>query len=163
MLHDAPQVLIALEQSAFAHAIRASTWGYMTANVGHILALMLFVSSVAVMDARLIGAFAATPPASVVRPARRVAALGLLLMAGTGFTLFAAEATHVATNPVFQIKLALIVLGILNALLAGRLLREALDHTPAFTPLPGSARLHGVLSLLIWFATAACGRLIAYF
>jgi hypothetical protein len=163
MLHDAPQVLMALEQSAFASAIRESTWGYMTANVGHILALMLFVSSVAVMDARLIGAFAATPPATVVRPARRLAVLGLLLMAGTGFILFTAEATHVASNPVFQIKLALIVLGLLNALLAGRLLREALDDTPAFTPLPASARLHGAVSLLIWFATAACGRLIAYF
>jgi hypothetical protein len=163
MLHDAPQILIALEQSAFAAAIRGSSWGYMTANVGHILALMLFVSSVVVMDARLIGALAAAPPATVVRPARRLAAFGLLLMAGTGFILFAAEATHVASNSVFQIKLALIVLGILNALLAGRLLRKTLDHTPAFTPLPASARLLGVASLLIWFATAACGRLIAYF
>jgi len=163
MLHDAPPVLIALEQSAFASAIRGSSWTYMTANVGHILALMLFVSSLVVMDARLIGAFAAAPPATVVRPARRLAALGLLLMASTGFMLFAAEATHVATNPVFQIKLTLIALGILNALLAGRLLREALDHTPAFAPLPATARLLAVLSLLIWFATAACGRLIAYF
>ena len=163
MLHDAPQVLIALEQSAFGSAIRESSWGYMTANVGHILALMLFVSSMVVMDARLIGAFAAAPPAMVVRPARRLAALGLLLIAGTGFILFTAEATHVASNPVFQIKLVLIALGVLNALLAGRLLREALEHTPAFTPLPGSARLLGVVSLLIWFATAACGRLIAYF
>jgi len=163
MLHDAPQVLIALEQSAFAAAIRQSSWAYMTANVGHILALMVFVSAVVTMDARLLGAFAASPPATVVRPARRLAALGLLLMAGTGSMLFAAEATHVATNPVFQIKLVLIGLGILNAVLAGRLLRDALEQTPAFTPLPTSARLAAVLSLLIWFATAACGRLIAYF
>ena len=163
MLHDAPQVLIALEQSAFASAIRESSWAYMTANVGHILALMVFVSAVVAMDVRLLGAFAASPPATVVRPARRLAALGLLLMAGTGSMLFAAEAAHVATNPVFQIKLVLIGLGILNALLAGRLLRDVLDQTPAFTPLPSSARFVAVLSLLIWFATAACGRLIAYF
>jgi hypothetical protein len=163
MRHDAPQVLIALEQSALGAAIRESSWAYMTANVGHILALMLFASSVVVMDARLIGAFAAAPPATVVRPARRLAALGLVLMAATGFMLFTAEATHVATNPLFQIKLGLIALGILNALWAGRLLRDALDETPALAPLPTSARLLGLLSLLIWFATAACGRLIAYF
>ena len=163
MLHDAPQVLIALEQSALAAAIRQSSWAYMTANVGHILALMVFVSSVVVMDARLLGAFAAAPPSRVVRPARRLAALGLLLMAATGVMLFTAEATHVAGNPVFQIKTALIVLGILNALLAGYLLREALEETQAFEPLPTAAKLSALLSLTIWFATAACGRLIAYF
>jgi len=163
MLHEAPQLLVALEQSAFASAIRQSTWAYMTANVGHILALMLFISAVAIMDARLLGAFAATPPAGVVRPARRCAALGLLLMALTGSMLFSAEATHVATNPVFQIKASLIGLGILNAVLAGRLLGSALDRTPAFMPLPKSVRACAMLSLSIWFATAACGRLIAYF
>ena len=163
MLHEAPQFLIALEQSALGSAIRQSSWAYMAANVGHILALMLFVSAVAVMDARLLGAFAAAPPATVVRPARRLAAAGLLLLAGTGFVLFTAEATHVATNPVFQLKAALIVLGIGNALLAGRLLREALDETPAFAPLPTQAWLCAVLSLSIWVTVAACGRLIAYF
>jgi hypothetical protein len=163
MLHDAPQVLIALEQSAFAAAIRQSSWAYMTANVGHILALMLFVSAVVVMDARVLGAFAAAPPRSVVRPARRLAALGLLLMAVTGFMLFSAEATHVAGNPVFQIKAVLIALGILNAVLAGRLLRQALDQAQAFAPLPTAAKMCAALSVTIWFATAACGRLIAYF
>ena len=163
MLHDAPQVLIALEQSALAAAIRQSSWAYMTANVGHILALMVFVSSVVVMDARLLGVFTAVPPASVVRPARRSAALGLLLMAATGCMLFTAEATHVAGNPVFQIKAALIGLGILNAVLAGYLLRAPLEKTQAFEPLPTAAKLSALLSLTIWFATAACGRLIAYF
>ena len=85
------------------------------------------------------------------------------MLAATGFVLFTAEATHVATNPVFQLKAALIVLGIGNALLAGRLLREALDETPPFATLPTQARLCAVLSLSIWFAVAACGRLIAYF
>jgi hypothetical protein len=84
MLHEAPQVLIALEQSGLAAAIRQSVWAYPAANVGHIVALTLFAGSVAIMDARLLGAFAAAPPADVVRPARRAAMLGLLLMAVTG-------------------------------------------------------------------------------
>ena len=103
MLHEAPQLLIALEQSGLAAAIRQSAWAYPTANVGHILALTLFAGSVAAMDARLLGAFAAAPPGTIVRPARRAAMLGLLLMAMTGSVLFTAEASHVAMNPVFQI------------------------------------------------------------
>jgi hypothetical protein len=163
MLHDAPQFLQALEQSGIAAAIRQSTWTYATANVGHILALTLFAAAVAIMDLRLLGAFAASPPAAVVRPARRMAIVGLLLMAATGFLLFAAEATHVASNPVFQIKAALIGLGIVNALLVARVLAPALDETPALTPLPARVRLAAGLSLAIWLSVAACGRLIAYF
>ena len=163
MLHDAPQFLQALEQSGFAAAIRQSTWAYATANVGHILALTLFAASVAIMDLRLLGAFAAAPPGTIVRPARRMAVVGLLLMATTGFMLFAAEATHVASNPVFQIKAVLIGLGIVNALLVARVLAPALDETPAATPLPARVRLAAGLSLAIWLSVAACGRLIAYF
>ena len=163
MLPEAPQILIALEQSGFAAAIRQSTWAYPLANVGHILALTLFAGAVATMDARLLGAFAAAPPADVVRPARRVAMLGLLLMVVSGSVLFAAEASHVAMNPVFQIKAALIALGILNALLIGRALGAVLDDAPAFQPLPARIRLAAALSLTIWISVAACGRLIAYF
>lgn len=163
MLHEAPQFLIALEQSGVGAAIRQSAWAYPVANVGHILALTLFAGSVAIMDARLLGAFAAAPPASVVRPARRMAMAGLLLMALTGSMLFTAEASHVAMNRVFQIKAALIALGVINAVLVGRVLDRALEETPAFAPLPARVRLSGLLSLAIWISVAACGRLIAYF
>ena len=163
MLLEAPQFLIALEQSPIAAAIRQSVWAYPAANVGHILALTLFAGGVVAMDARLLGAFAAAPPASVVRPARHVAMLGLLLMALTGSVLFLAEASHVAMNRVFQVKAALIALGIVNALLVGRALRDVLDDAPQFEPLPGRIRVAAALSLLIWLSVAACGRLIAYF
>jgi hypothetical protein len=163
MLAEAPQILIALEQSGVGAAIRQSTWVYPTANVGHILALTLFAGSVATMDARLLGAFASAPPAGIVRPARRMAAIGLLLMALTGSVLFTAEASHVAMNRVFQIKAGLIALGVLNALLATKPLNAVLDKMPAFEPLPPRVRLAALASLLIWISVAACGRLIAYF
>jgi hypothetical protein len=163
VLAEAPQLLIALEQSGLAAAIRQSAWAYPAANVGHILALTLFAGAVTVMDARLLGAFAAAPPASMVRPARRAAMLGLLLMLATGSVLFAAEASHVAMNPVFQIKVALISFGVLNAVLVARALDAALDDVPAFAPMPARVRLAALASLAIWISVAACGRLIAYF
>lgn len=163
MLHDAPQFLIALEQSGLGAAIRESPWAYPAANVGHIVALTLFVASVAIMDLRMLGAFAGTAPGSVVYPARRVAMLGLGLMALTGFMLFTAEASHVAMNRVFQVKAVLISLGILNAvLIAGPALAKIAD-LPANASLPARARTAAVISLLIWVLVAACGRLIAYF
>ena len=163
MLHDAPQFLIALEQSGLGAAIRQSPWAYPAANVGHIVALTLFAASVAIMDLRVLGAFAGTVPASVVHPARRMAMIGLGLMAVTGFLLFAAEASHVALNRVFQIKMALVALGILNALLVAGPAIANIAGVPANTPLPVRARTAAAISLLIWVSVAACGRLIAYF
>jgi hypothetical protein len=163
MLHEAPAFLVALEQSALGAAIRQSVWAYPAANVGHILALTLFAGSVAMMDARLLGAFAAAPPATIVRPARRMAMVALALMAATGAALFTAEASHVAMNRVFQIKAILISLGVINAVLVARVLDKALEETPAFAPLPARVRLAGLISLAIWISVAACGRLIAYF
>jgi hypothetical protein len=163
MLHDAPHFLIALEQSWLGAAIRQSTWAYPVANVGHILALTVFAGAVAIMDARLLGAFAAAPPGVLVRPARRLAALALLAMAGTGFMLFTAEASHVALNRVFQVKLVLITLGILNALLIARAVDRVMADTPALRPMPTRIRAAALVSLIIWLAVAACGRLIAYF
>jgi len=163
MLADAPQVLVALEQSGLGAAIRQSTWIYPTANVGHILALTLFAGGLAAMDARLLGAFAAAPAAAIVRPARRVAAAGLALMILTGSVLFTAEASHVAMNPVFQIKAGLIALGIVNALAVARPLAAALAEGAPGAPMPARVRLAAALSLAIWLSVAACGRLIAYF
>jgi hypothetical protein len=160
---EAPQILVALEGSSLGAAIRQSTWIYPFANVGHILSLVLFVAATAIMDARLLGAFAATRPAAVIRPARRAAIVALLLMAFTGSLLFTAEASHIALNPVFQVKLCLIAFGIANALLFGWLTLAAVEGAPAAAPLPLHAKLAGSLSVLTWISVAACGRLIAYF
>jgi len=162
VLAEAPQLLIALEQSALGAAIRQSVWAYPVANVGHIVALTLFAGSVAIMDLQLLGAFAATPPAAIVRPARIMAMLGLGLMALTGFMLFAAEASHVAMNRVFQVKAGLITLGILNALLIAGPALSALGATGANMVVPARARAAAALSLAIWISVTACGRLIAY-
>jgi hypothetical protein len=163
MLHDAPQFLIALEQSGLGAAIRQSSWAYPVANIGHIMALTLFAASVAIMDLRILGAFAGTTPASVVHPARRMAMVGLGLMALTGLMLFTAEASHVAMNSVFQIKAVLIALGILNALLIAGPALANIAEVPANAALPARARVAAVVSLLTWVLVAACGRLIAYF
>jgi hypothetical protein len=68
----------------------------------------------------------------------------------------------VATNPLFQVKVALIVAGLSNAYFAGRALRTVLDRLPAFAPLPARIKLSACMSLGIWISVAACGRLIAY-
>ena len=163
MEHQAPAILVALEQSGFAAAIRQSIWLYPTANVGHIVALSCFAGAVTVMDVRLIGGLAATAPGRVIGRARRFAIAALAVMAVTGFMLFSAEASHVALNPVFQLKAALIGAGLVNVGLYELGARRAIEQLAPGAAMPAQARTVGLLSLVLWIAVAACGRSIAYF
>src|SRR5436190_20075220 len=99
MTEAAPAIFVALEQSAFAAAIRQSRWLYPAANVGHIVSLIFFVVSVAFMDVRLLGGLAATTPGRVLARARNCAIAAFAGMAVTGFMLFSAEASHLVLNP----------------------------------------------------------------
>jgi hypothetical protein len=155
--------LAGIEHSWLGILARESVWLYPAANVLHILGLTVLAASVAMMDARLLGAFRETQPAAFIARVRVFAIAAIIVMLLTGSVLFAAEATHVAANPVFRIKLVLIAAAILNALafeLAGS---GSLARVAPGVPLPVFARVSAVLSLALWLTVAAAGRLIAYF
>lgn len=160
---SAPAIFVALETSGLGAAIRQSTWVYMVANVGHILSLMAFAGAIAVLDLRMLGAFATTSPGFVLRMARLGTILAFAGLVVTGSVLFTAEASHVVLNRVFQIKLALIALGLINVVLFELLVAPKLTFLPPLAPLPRLARVFAVASLTIWICVAASGRLIAYF
>lgn len=163
MTEAAPAIFVALEASGFGAAIRQSRWLYMTANIGHIVALMIFAGAIAVMDLRMAGALSATSPGYVLKAARRVAIMGFAGLVVSGAFLFTAEASHVIMNRVFQVKLGLIALGLLNIALFEIFVTPKVRNLPPLTPLPVGARRAAVTSVLIWIAVAICGRSIAYF
>ncbi len=162
MTDAAPTIFVALEASAIGAAIRQSTWIYMTANVGHIVSLVVFAGAVAVMDVRMTGALAATSPGYVLKAARRVAIAAFVGLVATGAVLFTAEASHVITNPVFQLKLALIALALLNVTWFEFFTAPKVKSLSPLTPLPAAARRAGFISIGLWIAVAAAGRTIAY-
>lgn len=161
MLADAPRFLLAIEEGLGA-AIRQSAWAYPAANVGHILALTLFAGAVAVLDLRLLGVLGGAPTRAGVTPVRRAAAGAFGLMLATGFVLFAAEASHVAANRVFQVKMLLVLAALVNAAVSGRLLQQ-LWAAPDVREPPPALRACACLSIALWLGVATCGRLIAYF
>jgi hypothetical protein len=163
MTDQAPAIFVALEGSAFAAAIRQSLWLYPLANIGHVVALTCFAGAVAVLDLRLLGAFAATSPGRVIGRARRVAIVAFVVLATTGFLLFSAEASHVSINPVFQFKVALIVTGLANIAIYEFATRRSVEALSPGVPMPATARMAGMVSLTLWLVVAACGRSIAYF
>jgi hypothetical protein len=163
MEHEAPAIFIALEQSGFGAAIRRSPWIYPAANVGHIIFLVFFAGAVAVMDVRLLGGLSATAPGRLIALARRFAVAALVGMAATGSMLFAAEASHLATNPALQLKAALFAAGLANVAIYEFWAKGAVEGLAPGVAMPARARIAGALSLALWIGVAACGRSIAYF
>ena len=163
MTDAAPAIFVALEQSGFAAAIRQSPWLYPAANVGHIVFLVLFAGAIAVMDVRLLGGLSATAPAPLLAWARNFALAALAGMAVTGSILFSAEASHLALNPVFQLKALLVAAGLINVATYQFWARRAVEHLAPGAAMPARAKVTGAVSLAVWIAVAACGRSIAYF
>ncbi|MFM9940200.1 MAG: DUF6644 family protein [Hyphomicrobiaceae bacterium] len=158
----APQILIALESSGLGLAIRQSVWAYPAANVGHVVSLVLFAGCVAVLDLLLLGVIRVDGRAQFLARARSWAMRAFLLVALTGTVLFIAEASHVALNRVFQLKVALIVAALLNATIFGARAVAAAADLPETAPMPAAVRAAAIASLSLWLGVVALGRFIAY-
>ncbi len=163
MTEGAPAIFVALEASGIGAAIRQSRWLYMVSNIGHIVALTFFAGAIAVMDVRLIGGFAGTPPARIIGQARRVAIAALAALALTGAALFTAEASHVVLNRAFQLKTALIALGLANVAWVEFVILPQIKRLQDSSPMPSGARTAAIVSIATWLGVAICGRAIAYF
>lgn len=158
----APELLVALEGSGLGLAIRQSLWIYPAANVFHVVGACLFAGAVAVLDMALLGVIVAHNRARLIAGSRRWAMVFFALVVSAGAVLFIAEASHVALNTVFQVKMALIVLGLVNAVWLGGRGMTLAASLPDAAPLPFSARLAAGLSLAIWIGVVGLGRFIAY-
>jgi hypothetical protein len=149
-------LLAALQASALAAAMRNSVFFYPLANVLHILGALTFFAAVAAMDVRLLSHSSLSGTRAFIAKVRPVAIAGLAVQLATGLMLLAPEATHIGHNPAFQVKVAAILLGLLNVAILEITIRRAEIVT-------ATARASAVASLGFWLATAAAGRLIAYF
>jgi hypothetical protein len=149
-----------LAGTAPALAMRANPWLYPTIEIVHIAGFAVLVGAVAMFDLRVVGLGRDLPVRALARHLLPWSAGSMLAVVPSGLLLFAAEAPDLADNRVFLLKLLLIGAAGLNAL--------AFHAGPYRTAegwqgrAPPRARLHAALSLLLWLAVIACGRLLAY-
>ena len=145
---------LALQESGYGSFVRNSVFFYPAANILHVLSVISFFGLVATMDLALLGV-GERPAKQVIARLRPFAVVLLLLIAATGSVLFVAEAVAIAANPVFQLKVILILLALANVVGNELVLRSRGDGSSL-------ARLTAGVSLLAWLGVAALGRLIAY-
>jgi hypothetical protein len=151
-----------IESTAVARWMREAMWAYPAVEAIHILALAILVGSVVIVDLRLAGLSRDVRVTTLARHALpfAIGAFGVSIV--TGLLMFTAHAEDFLTNRVFVLKMGLILAAGANAALlhAGAFRGVAAWDTGTMPP-PG-VRFAAVLSIAIWIAVIACGRLLAY-
>ena len=150
-------LLLALEQTALAQALRVSRWGYALTNAAHIFGIALLIGAVVPLQLRLLGLWSGIPRAALVRVLTPVAATGLALAVTAGALLFSVRAREYAGVDFLQAKLAFVAAGALSAVALHRAHGFLLETAP-----PARLAVHAILSLICWIGALLCGRMIAF-
>lgn len=150
-------LLAGIEQFGFVRGLKGSFVAYPIVNALHILSVGALLTSVGLMDFRVLGAFRALPPAPFIGLLRRVAlgAFGGAII--TGALLFSVRAATYAVMPVFLAKMTLILLAGINFLVFTRLTGASGGAQSG-----GFAAVLAVISLGLWTAVLFAGRFIGF-
>jgi hypothetical protein len=123
-------------------------------NVGHLLALVLFIGALLVVDLRLIGSGMRRQPLSdVVRSAQPWLLAGFTGMAITGVLQVVATPMKAYFSDQFWLKMQLLAVAIVMTFIV-RWLAARQDEAPAW------GKPAGLASILLWCFIAVEGRLI---
>ena len=156
------QFLATLEHSSFGTWVREAPtiWAYPTVLFLHTVGLAFLVGINVAIDLRILGVASSMPLAPMKRLFPWMWA-GFWINAASGVALLVADATTKLANPVFAVKMAFIMLGVVNmAWFKKRLFRdpEELERHPA-SP---RARRVAIASLVLWTGATTAGRLMGY-
>ena len=154
-------LLQGLEDSTLAGAIRQSSWLYPFLEIFHILGIVLLVGAAFLFDLRLLGFSRKLPVPDLARHLLPWSRRGLYLIVPSGLLLFSTNAMALANDPVFHIKLIMLIVGGLNAGFFQRFLAPSSPNWEHGIT-PRSAKVIAVCSIVVWVVVIACGRLLAY-
>lgn len=152
----------AIEGSGVGRLLRESLWAYPIVETVHIVGLATIYGAILVVDLRLLGLGRGLPVTRLTRLAVPCALAAFPVVLATGLMMFTAHASDFLGNRVFVLKMALILAAGVNA---------AVLHTGAFRTVaawdadampPAQVRFAAALSIAVWTAVIACGRLLAY-
>lgn len=153
-----------LSGTAASAAIRSVDWLIPLLQTIHILAIAMVMSSLLMIDLRLLRA-GARPSQSIAETVHRFEAWiwsGLVVLAASGAPLIVAEPQRTLPNAVFQTKMLLLVLAIAATGGLGASLRRNGEFNRLSSRASGAVKLLAVTAFLLWCAVAAAGRFIAY-
>ena len=152
-----------LEDSSIGARVRESLWLFPAIETIHLLGMAVLFSTIAAFDIRLLDLALRGLRVQVL--ARRLlpwAWAAFAVQVITGLLLFSSEATKMAINPAFRLKMLLIALAGLHALLFRIVAWRDMPSWAAPAATPIRAKLAGLSSLALWIGVVAAGRWIGF-
>ena len=152
--------LHALQDSAFSAWVVGSDsiWAYPMILTMHTVGLGIVVGSAVVIDLRLLG-IGPGIPLDEIRRVFPMFWIGFLINLVSGVMLFVSEAADKATQPVFLIKLLLVITGVV---VTSRIRRAVFGGPTTPASAPPHSRTLAQTSLALWAGAIVAGRLMAY-
>jgi hypothetical protein len=163
LVYDPPAMhawLDALQNSAFSAWVVGSDsiWAYPMILTMHTVGLGIVVGAAVVLDFRLLGIGPGIPLDEMKR-VFPIFWVGFTINLVSGVMLFVSEAADKAAQPVFLLKLTLIVFGVI---VTARIRRLVFGRGDPATLVPPAARRLAMSSLVFWAGAIVAGRLMAY-
>jgi len=150
-----------LDDTPLSHFVAETTWVYPALETMHTVGMALLIGSLGLVDLRVLG-FKPELPLLETQRVLPLAWLGFTLNALSGTLLFVSDSVMFYSSYTFRIKIALIVLGGINAALLGSKVFQAPVPGKVSPPPSVGAKWIAGTSLVFWFGAIIAGRLIAY-
>lgn len=140
--------------------LQTNFWAIPTIQVFHILALAAAFGSILMINLRIFG-MAGTERTFAETEARYTRWIwwSLLVLLLSGLTLIIAEPIRELINPIFWIKMVLVIVAVITSLLFHRGVMKRLSAGGAVT---GGIKAAAVFIIILWCVIMLCGRWIAY-
>jgi hypothetical protein len=159
-MHD---LLVALQQTGFATAIREGTSLFPWIEAIHVLAIVLVVGTISIIDMRLIGLPAHRR--SLRRLMKEVLPFtwaAFAVAAITGSLLFSSQAVKYAAIWEFQSKLLLLLAAGVNMAFFHVVTFRNVHLWDELVETPRAAKMAGISSLCLWVGVVVLGRVIGF-
>jgi hypothetical protein len=140
----------ALEQMGWVKTLSSTGWMYATVSVIHYLTMFWFIGSMAVVDLRVMGV--AARKRNLTELSEQIypwAWTGLVLATVSGFFMFLTDAGDWAPDPVFHVKLLMIVVSIALAIVV----QVMVPKWAVLPEIPAWAKILALVALLFWVGT----------
>jgi len=161
-LYVLSQSLDWLESTSLAEYIRQSLWLYPALEIVHIIGIAILVGAAFMFDLRLLGFSKTLSISALSRHLLPWSRRGLWLIIPSGVMLFITNAKTLGYDPTFWLKMFLLVIAAVNVLIFHRFIYISANSDGSSGRVPAAAKISALISILVWTAVIACGRLLAY-
>ena len=151
-----------LEMTAYATWVRESLYGWAINLTFHAFGNGIVVGVIFIIALRLLGLFQTVPFSTVRRVLIPLIWLGVVMQVVSGVGLFMTKPGRYAAEPMFQVKMLLLVTGVIMTLILQRTLKAEANSWPVNGPAPSKGRNFVGLAALAWCGVLIMGRLTAY-